>query len=62
MQVPPKFEKKPEDKVEVVNKDVVLECKVYGKPEPDVKWYKNGEKITLNEYYQIVDKYVYLYI
>lgn len=55
VQVPPRFLTKPMDKVEVIKKDVELECSVYGKPEPTIQWYKNGEMITLNEYYQLAD-------
>ncbi|XP_017786594.1 PREDICTED: neogenin isoform X2 [Nicrophorus vespilloides] len=55
VQVPPKFLKKPQHKTELVNKDVELECAVYGKPEPKVHWLKNGEHINMNEYYQLVN-------
>lgn len=53
--VPPRFIKKPEDKVANENEDLELECKIYGKPEPKVTWLKNGEKITLSAYWQLVD-------
>lgn len=53
--MPPKFLKKPEDKIDFVNKDTELECSVYGKPEPKVQWLKNGEIITPNDYYQFVN-------
>lgn len=53
--MPPKFLKKPSDKIELINKDVELECSVYGKPEPKVQWLKNGEVITPNEYYQLIN-------
>lgn len=52
--VPPKFIRRPIDKVEATNKDVELECSVYGVPEPKVMWLKNGEPIIVNEYYQLV--------
>ncbi|KAK9751964.1 Neogenin C-terminus [Popillia japonica] len=52
--VPPRFLSKPTDKVEDTNKDVELECSVYGVPEPKVQWLKNGEPVILNEYYQLV--------
>ena len=56
-QVPPRFLKKPQDKTELANKDIELECSVYGRPEPKISWFKNGEVINSNEYYQIVNGY-----
>lgn len=58
--VPPKFVKKPEDKVASERQDLEFECEIYGKPEPKIAWFKNGERITLSEYWQIVNGYVYL--
>ncbi|RZC39998.1 neogenin, partial [Asbolus verrucosus] len=55
VQVPPRFLKKPQDKIELANKDIELECSVYGTPKPKISWYKNGEIIISNEYYQIVN-------
>ncbi|XP_063919395.1 neogenin isoform X2 [Zophobas morio] len=55
VQVPPRFLKKPQDKTELANKDIELECSVYGRPEPKISWFKNGEVINSNEYYQIVN-------
>lgn len=54
VQVPPRFVKRPADKVANKNQDLEFECEIYGKPEPKVTWLKNGEKITLSEYWQIV--------
>jgi neogenin len=53
--VPPRFLKKPQDKIELANKDIELECSVHGTPEPKISWFKDGEVITSNEYYQIVN-------
>ncbi|XP_034947132.1 neogenin isoform X2 [Chelonus insularis] len=53
--VPPRFIKRPEDKVANENQDLEFECQIYGKPEPKVTWLKNGEKITLSEYWQLVN-------
>ncbi|XP_046741661.1 neogenin isoform X4 [Diprion similis] len=55
VQVPPRFIKKPEDRVANENQDLELECKIYGKPEPKVTWLKNGEKITPSVYWQLVN-------
>ncbi|XP_029169996.1 neogenin isoform X5 [Nylanderia fulva] len=54
IQVPPKFLKKPEDKVASENQDLEFECEIYGKPEPKITWLKNGERITLSTYWQII--------
>ncbi|XP_019699921.2 neogenin isoform X6 [Harpegnathos saltator] len=55
VQVPPSFTKKPEDKVASENQDLEFECEIYGKPEPKITWLKNGERITLSAYWQIVN-------
>lgn len=57
--VPPRFIRKPEDKVASENQDLEFECEIYGKPEPKITWLKNGERITLSAYWQIVNGYVY---
>ncbi|XP_023289160.1 neogenin isoform X2 [Orussus abietinus] len=57
VQVPPKFIKKPEDKVANENQDLELECEIYGKPEPKVTWLKNGERINFSTYWQLVNGY-----
>ncbi|KAK2579403.1 hypothetical protein KPH14_003264 [Odynerus spinipes] len=55
VQVPPKFIKKPQDKVASESQDLEFECEIYGKPEPQVTWLKNGERITVSEYWQIIN-------
>ncbi|XP_072749484.1 neogenin isoform X4 [Anoplolepis gracilipes] len=57
IQVPPKFIKKPEDKVASENQDLEFECEIYGKPDPKITWLKNGERITLSAYWQIINGY-----
>ncbi|XP_072382653.1 neogenin isoform X2 [Diabrotica undecimpunctata] len=57
IQVPPKFLKKPQDKIEHHNNDVELECAVYGVPEPEVQWFKNGELVKYSNYYKLVNGY-----
>ncbi|XP_033301695.1 neogenin isoform X3 [Bombus bifarius] len=57
VQVPPRFIRKPEDKVASENQDLEFECEIYGKPEPKITWLKNGERITLSAYWQIVNGY-----
>ncbi|XP_076293134.1 neogenin protein frazzled isoform X7 [Lasioglossum baleicum] len=58
VQVPPRFIKKPEDKVASENQDLEFECEIYGKPEPKISWLKNGERITFNAYWQIINGYL----
>lgn len=55
--VPPRFTKRPKDKVANEHQDLEFECEIYGKPEPKITWFKNGEKITLSEYWQLVNGY-----
>lgn len=55
--VPPRFIKRPEDKVANENQDLEFECEIYGKPDPKVTWLKNGERITLSQYWQLVNRY-----
>lgn len=57
--VPPKFIKKPEDKIASESQDLEFECEIYGKPEPKITWLKNGERITLSAYWQIVNGYMF---
>jgi len=57
--VPPKFIKKPEDKIASESQDLEFECEIYGKPEPKITWLKNGERITLSAYWQIVNGCVF---
>ncbi|XP_037573231.1 neogenin isoform X1 [Dermacentor silvarum] len=55
VQVPPRFTKKPKNKVAYGKEDIEFECEVYGKPDPVVQWYHNGEAIIQSEYFQIVN-------
>ncbi|KAJ8955696.1 hypothetical protein NQ318_008568 [Aromia moschata] len=57
IQVPPRFLKKPQDKIEHPTKDIELECLVYGIPEPKIQWFKNGELVKYSEYYKLVNGY-----
>lgn len=42
------------------NQDLEFECEIYGKPEPKITWLKNGERITLSAYWQIINGCVYI--
>ncbi|CAH0551604.1 unnamed protein product [Brassicogethes aeneus] len=55
VQVPPRFLTKPQDKIEHVSNNVELQCNVFGKPEPKIQWFRNGESIGHSEYYNIVN-------
>ncbi|KAL0107101.1 hypothetical protein PUN28_015559 [Cardiocondyla obscurior] len=57
VQVPPRFVKQPEDKIASESQDLEFECDIYGKPDPKISWLKNGERITLSAYWQIVNGY-----
>lgn len=55
VQVPPKFIQSPEDKVAFDKDEIELGCSIHGKPTPLIKWLKNGDIITPNDYMQIVN-------
>ncbi|CAG0894859.1 unnamed protein product [Darwinula stevensoni] len=55
VQVAPRFEKKPTSQIAKEKQDIELECEVYGRPEPTVEWYKNGELIIESDYFQMVN-------
>ncbi|XP_033610053.1 neogenin-like isoform X2 [Cryptotermes secundus] len=55
--VPPRFLKHPSDRFALEKEDVEFECAVYGKPEPQVQWVKNGDIISQNDYLQVVNGY-----
>lgn len=44
--VPPTFCKKPKPQCVPEETDVVVESTLTGVPEPEIKWYKNGKRIT----------------
>ncbi|CAI5454959.1 unnamed protein product [Caenorhabditis angaria] len=48
--VPPKIVMLDKDKNRVVveNSMITLSCPATGKPEPDIKWYKDGEELTID--------------
>ncbi|XP_075166730.1 neogenin protein frazzled isoform X3 [Haematobia irritans] len=54
VQVPPKFIQSPKDKTAYEKEELELECAIRGKPKPVIKWLKNGDFITPNDYMQII--------
>lgn len=54
VQVPPKFIQSPKDKTAYEKEELELECAIRGKPKPIIKWLKNGDFITPNDYMQII--------
>ncbi|XP_060653396.1 neogenin isoform X4 [Drosophila nasuta] len=55
VQVPPKFIQSPRDKTASEKEVLNLECSIHGKPKPSIRWLKNGDVITPNEYMQFVN-------
>lgn len=56
VQVPPRFVKKPSDRIAHEKDDIVLDCDVDGSPDPKVRWLKNGELLGMNtDYMQLVN-------
>ncbi|XP_043866604.1 neogenin isoform X1 [Drosophila mojavensis] len=55
VQVPPKFIQAPRDKTASEKEVLNLECAIHGKPKPTIRWLKNGDVITPNEYLQFVN-------
>ncbi|XP_032590008.1 neogenin isoform X4 [Drosophila grimshawi] len=55
VQVPPKFIQAPRDKTASEKEVLNLECAIHGKPKPTIRWLKNGDVITPNEYMQFVN-------
>lgn len=54
VQVPPKFIQSPRDKSAYEKEELELECAIRGKPKPIIRWLKNGDAITPNDYMQMV--------
>ena len=49
----PSLVKTPVNQVSYEKDDVLFHCQVSGRPEPEVKWYKNGDLIIQSEYFQV---------
>ena len=45
--------KKPESHVSYEKDDILFDCEVAGRPEPEVRWFKNGDLIIQSEYFQV---------
>ncbi|CAB0030178.1 unnamed protein product, partial [Trichogramma brassicae] len=57
VQVAPRFIKRPQDKEASESQDLEFECEIYGKPQPSITWLKNGERIKLSNYWQLINGY-----
>ncbi|XP_070068735.1 neogenin isoform X3 [Drosophila takahashii] len=55
VQEPPKFIKAPKDTSAHEKDEPELRCDIWGKPKPIIRWLKNGDLITPNDYMQLVD-------
>jgi Immunoglobulin I-set domain len=52
--IPPIFSRKPKAQCVDENTNVILECRLVAVPEPDIKWYYNGEEISTKDNVNIV--------
>jgi len=59
--VPPRFTKRPQDREASEHQDLEFECEIYGKPPPVITWLKNGERIKLSNYWQLINGFVFSY-
>ena len=50
----PALVKRPTNPLSYEKDDILFDCQVSGRPEPEVRWYKNGDLIIQSEYFQIV--------
>ncbi|XP_043238277.1 obscurin-like isoform X8 [Amphibalanus amphitrite] len=61
---PPKFRKKIQDMAIMIDETVRIEVDIDGTPKPEVKWYKDGQKLTETDRLRLVEesdtKYVLL--
>ncbi len=51
--VPPSFGRRPASYEAAEKEDILLECEAGGVPQPEVTWYKNGDRIIQSEYFQV---------
>ena len=53
VEVAPSLVKAPANHLSYEKDDILFDCQVSGRPEPEVKWYKNGDLIIQSEYFQV---------
>lgn len=57
--IPPKIIEKPDPTTQtVVTANVLMKCKVYGAPKPEIRWLKNGVTLTGGRYEVLDDGYL----
>ena len=51
--LPPTFTRRPVNQRAQEKEDILVQCEVDGHPDPEIHWFKNGDKIIESEYFQV---------